>query len=266
MDRELFDEAVRKCLTLDGREPLSIGMQNEKTMHAVIKTYKEPDTAFHERTVEGFIADIFRDNEITEIQTANFDALRAKLAAFLPLYRVRIVYPIPHLKWIVWVDPETGHPEKRNRSPKKGCFADAFRELYRIRPFLSDPNLSLELMLIDMEEYRIRDGWGNKGKRGSHRFDRIPLALYDTLTIEQPSDYRRFLPEELAEPFTSAGFAKACGCTKARASTALLLLTEMNAVRRIGKRGRAYLYTVCKEKGSNCGNSRKGMMDTWNLN
>ncbi|MBR2122479.1 MAG: hypothetical protein IJ930_06080 [Lachnospiraceae bacterium] len=245
MDRERFDDAVRKCLTLDGRVPLSIGMQNEKTLHAVIKVYKEPDAGFHERPVEGYIADIFKDNEITEIQTANFDALRAKLAAFLPLYRVRIVYPIPHVKWIIWVDPETGHPEKRNRSPKKGCFADAFRELYRIRPFLSDPNLSLELMLIDMEEYRIRDGWGNKGKRGSHRFDRIPLALCDTLTIEHVSDYRQFVPEDLEDTFTSADFAKACGLAKARASTALLLLTELKAVRRTGKRGRAYLYTAC---------------------
>ncbi len=246
-DAERFTNALRSVLTFEKRDPLSIGMQNEKTLHAVLKAYMEPDSRFHEIRVNGYIADICRDGVITEIQTARFDAMRAKLAAFLPSSKVRIVYPIPHEKWVIWVDPVIGHPGKRNRSPKKGTFADAFRELYRIRSFLAHPNLSLELMLIDLEEYRLQDGWGRDGKRGSHRFDRVPLGLYDSLTVETAEDYAALVPEALEEPFTSAGFAKASGCTRARAQTGLLVLTELGAVIRCGRQGRAYTY-MRKEK------------------
>lgn len=242
-DAARFQTALRSALTFEKRDPLSIGMQNEKTLHAVLKAYEEPDSSYHEIRINGYIADICRDGSITEIQTARFDAMRAKLAAFLPSFDVRIVYPIPHEKWVIWVDPLTGHPGKKNRSPKKGSFADAFRELYRIRPFLTHPNLTVELLLIDMEEYRLQDGWGKDGKRGSHRFDRVPLTLSDSFTIHDAGDYAALIPETLEEPFTSAGFAKAARCTRARAQTALLLLTELGAVERCGRKGRSYIYT-----------------------
>jgi hypothetical protein len=171
-------------------------------------------------------------------------AMRAKLSCFLPQYPVRIVYPIPAQKWVVWVDPETGRTIKRNRSPLRGSFFHAFRELYRIRSFLRDPNLSLELLLIDMDEYRLLDGWSRDKKRGSHRYDRIPLRLQDRMLLTCPQDYMQFVPEDLPEPFTSAQFAGAVGFRKDGFSTVLLLLTEMGAVERIGKKGNSYLYRV----------------------
>ena len=42
-----------------------------------------------------YVADIFAQGEIIEIQTRQFNRMRDKLTAFLPLYPVTIVYPIP---------------------------------------------------------------------------------------------------------------------------------------------------------------------------
>ena len=42
-----------------------------------------------------YVADIYKDGEIIEIQTRQFNRMRGKLQAFLPLYPVTIVYPIP---------------------------------------------------------------------------------------------------------------------------------------------------------------------------
>ena len=28
-----------------------------------------------------------------------------------------------------------------------------------------------------MEEYRLQDGWGREGKKGSHRYDRVPTGI-----------------------------------------------------------------------------------------
>lgn len=139
--RKRFDAARTKVITLRPRERHGIGMQSEKTLHAVLKNYIDPDEDHQEIPIDRYIADIFVRDHIIEIQTANMNAMRAKLACFLPQYPVRVVYPIPAEKWIIWVDPETGELLNKNRSPLRGSFFHAFRELYKIRPYLRDPNL-----------------------------------------------------------------------------------------------------------------------------
>lgn len=81
-----------------------IGTLSEKTVHAVMKNYYAPDTDMHEIPIENFVADIYTGQEIIEIQTRAFNKMRRKLDAFLPLYPVTIVYPIPHIKWLSWID------------------------------------------------------------------------------------------------------------------------------------------------------------------
>ncbi len=239
-----FEKAVHKIVTPKERQRHGIGMQKEKTLHAVLKNYEEPDEDHQEIPIGNYIADIYGPYGIVEIQTANFDKMREKLSAFLPEYRVRIVYPIPSQKWITWIDPDTGELKKRNKSPRKGTFYHAFRELYRIRPYLADPNLSIELLLIDMEEYRLQDGWSTDRKRGSHRYDRIPLKISDEMLLTQPRDYLQLVPYDLEEPFTAAQFAKKVGFKKKGFSTVLQILTEMGVTERVGKKGNAYLYRV----------------------
>lgn len=239
-----FDAARAKIITLAPRQRIGIGMQAEKTLHAVLKNYIDPDEDHQEVPIDRFIADIYCGGRITEIQTANMNAMRDKLSCFLPQYSVRIVYPIPAEKWIIWVDPESGRLLKRNRSPLRGSFFHAFRELYKIRPFLGDPHLSFELLLIDIDEYRLLDGWSRDRKRGSHRYDRIPLRIRDRLLLTCPQDYMQLVPEGLPEPFSSADFASAAGFRKKGFSTVLLILTEMGVVERVGKKGNAWLYRI----------------------
>jgi hypothetical protein len=141
-------------------------------------------------------------------------------------------------------DPETGELEKRNRSPKKGTYYHAFKELYKIRPYLRDPNLRIKLILLEIEEYRLRDGWGRGGKRGSHRHDSVPTRILGETLLTQPMDYMQFIPYPLDEPFTSKELAKACGAGRQSFSTAALLLTELGVLKRVGKKGNAYLYRV----------------------
>ena len=242
-----FDAARSQVITLAPRQRHGIGMQSEKTLHAVLKNYIDADEDHQEIPVDSYIADIYHDGQITEIQTARMGAIRAKLSCFLPDYPVRIVYPIPAEKHVIWIDPDTGELLKKNRSPLRGSFFHAFKELYRIRPFLADKNLSLELLLIDMDEYRLLDGWSRDKKRGSHRYDRIPLRLEDRMVLTCPQDYMQFVPEGLPEPFTSADFAKAVRFRKTGFSTVLLLLTELGVVERVGKKGNSYLYRVTQD-------------------
>lgn len=102
-DKKAFEEAKRKIIGID-RQRLGIGTLSEKTVHAILKNYYEPDEDRQEIPIENYVADIFAGGEIIEIQTRQFDKLRGKLSAFLPLYPVTIVYPIPREKWIIWID------------------------------------------------------------------------------------------------------------------------------------------------------------------
>ena len=64
--------------------------------------------------VGDFVADICYEDKIIEIQNGNFTHLVPKLEAFLPKYKVSVVYPIPYRKWMCWLDPETGEQTARN--------------------------------------------------------------------------------------------------------------------------------------------------------
>ena len=225
-----FQRALDRIVRLEERERHGIGMQKEKTLHAVLKAYEDPGEDHHEIPIGNYIADIYcRETEsITEIQ-------------------MTVVYPIPAVKWITWIDPETGELGKRSRSPKKGSFYSAFRELYKISSYLDHPNLSIKLILLDMEEYRLQDGWGRDGKRGSHRYDRVPTRLVDETVINEPRDYMQFIPYDIREPFTARELAKSCGHPRDSFSTEALILRKMGVIVQSGKKGRSYLYRVAED-------------------
>ena len=165
IDEKLFEEAKEKVIGKE-RERHGIGTLSEKTIHAVLKNYYAPDEDMHEIPIEGYVADIYTGTEIIEIQTRAFNKMRRKLDAFLPLYPVTIVYPIPNIKWLSWIDEETGEASAKRKSPKKGNVYQAFKELYKIRPYLNDSNLRLRFALMDMEEYRLLNGWSKDKKKG----------------------------------------------------------------------------------------------------
>lgn len=242
-NQEAFEQAKHKVL-LKQNDPHGFGTLQEKTVHAVMKLYYEPDEDYHEVPIEGYIADIYTGKRIIEIQNGNFNRLRPKLEAYLPLYPVTVVYPIPHHKWLIWMEEETGVLSKRHKSPVTGNVYHAFPELYKIKQFLLHPNLSFAFPLLDLDEYRLLDGWNKNRKRGSHRYDRMPLTIFDEIRIECAEDFLQLVPYELEEPFTVKEFAQAAKITRDLSSATLPLLTYMQLLTRAGKRGREYLYEV----------------------
>lgn len=242
-DDKQFEHARNKIIGIQ-RERHGIGTLAEKTVHAVLKHYYAPEEAMHEIPIASYVADIYTGAEIIEIQTRHFDKLRDKLAAFLPLYPVTLVHPIPYQKWLIWIDEESGECTKKRKSPKTGTVYDAFKELYKIKPYLQHENLHLKFVFLDMEEYRLLNGWSSDKKKGSTRYDRIPTALVEEVDIDRVEDYMQLIPYTLSEQFTAADFAKETKITVDKARVVVHLLHEMNLIERIGKSGRSYLYEV----------------------
>ncbi len=68
----------------------------------------------------------------------------------------------------IWIDEDSGELSKKRKSPKKGCTYQAFKELYKIKMFLNNPNIRFKFVLVNMEEYRLLNGWSHDKKRAPH--------------------------------------------------------------------------------------------------
>lgn len=226
------------------KEENGFGTLQEKTIHEVIKDFYCYDHDFQEQKRGRYIADIAVGDDIWEIQTRAFNKLRGKLDAFLEKYHVTVIYPVAVEKKIYWLDQETGAITGGRRSPRRGNAYDVFWELYKIRPYLANPNLSIHVFLMDMEEYKLLNGWSRDKKRGASRYDRLPGKLKDIVRLETKRDYRYFLPEGLPEEFTSQDLAKCAHIPRDTAQTCLLILRDLGVVELIGKQGRSNLHRI----------------------
>ena len=56
-DKKAFEEAKKKIIGVD-RQRIGIGTLSEKTVHAILKNYYEPDEDHQEIPIENYVADI----------------------------------------------------------------------------------------------------------------------------------------------------------------------------------------------------------------
>ena len=242
-----------------------IGTLREKRLHACMKLYLCPDETCHERPVgdllrdestkpRRMVADIFADGRILEVQTGGFFPLREKISWYLShtSCHVTVVHPIPAVRYLSWIDPKDGSIISRRRSPKRGRVRDVVKELYWLSDFIGDSRFSLRLLLLELEEYRVADGWSSDGKRGSNRYERFPTALLGDVTLATPADYEEyFLPPGLLFPdaegsyplFTASMYAKATGIRGKATYSTIHLLERLGLIKQTEEmvgRSRAY--------------------------
>ncbi len=241
-------KAVLENVLMCERERRGIGTLGERTLHSVLKNYFEPDTNNHEVKVGRYVADIKNGEFITEIQTRSFGSMRKKLLALTKEYKVNVVYPIAASKYLSWVDPESGEITSRRKSPKRGGISDILYELYALIPIMPLENLTFTVVFLEIEEYKLLNGWSHDKKRGAHRYERIPTDLCDIVSLDKPADYLSLIPEGLNSSFTAAEFAKAAKMTPRTAGYAMRTLVSLSVVERTGSKGRAYVYTKTETK------------------
>lgn len=221
-----------------------IGRLSERTLHSTLKFWLQPDVTLHEVAVEGGVADVFDGETVTEVQTVGLYPLKKKLATLLARYPVTVVVPLPHRKWVCWIDPETGERGESHRSPKTGKPWDILPELFWLTELWQSPTahpLTVRLLLIDMEESRLQDGWGADGKRGSHRADRLPLAIAEDRALHRLADVATLLPP-LPETFSAAELGRALGRRGRTLWRAVRCLEESGVITRLPKEGRSVTY------------------------
>lgn len=228
--------------TLLEHERYNIGTYKEKKLHIILKNYFCSDSSYFEVPVNGYVADIKCGSCITEIETNGFSGLKPKLAAYLPEYRVNLVLPLAAKKYVSWIDTETSEISVHRPSPKKESAYDVLFEMVRILPHVSDPNLCVIGVMLEIEEYRMLDGWSRNKKRGSHRFERIPSDLLDIVEFRTNDDFRRYVPDICRDEFSVRDFAAAAKIDCRKASGIVKVLEARGIISSRGKKGRANIY------------------------
>lgn len=238
-----FDKCVSDALTHEHTRE-GIGTLGERTLHMILKNFLESDTKYHEQKIGRYVADICRDGEIIEIQTRSFAALRKKLEAYRGKYRVTVVYPIANIKYVSWIDPETGEISARHKSPKRGKPWHVLGELYSLCPIMPLEGVRFMLVFVNTDEFRTLTGRSTDKKRyGARRYERIPTELCDIVTLEKTSDFAALIPQALGERFTAAEFAKAAKMTPRAVGYAMRVLTTLGVIEHTDMQGKAYVYT-----------------------
>jgi hypothetical protein len=219
-----------------------IGTLSEQSLHAALKRwYAQPGDQL-EASVDGYVIDLVRDDELIEIQTSSFVSIRHKLRDLVQRHRVRLVYPVAVDRWIVRQSPDGSEQLGRRRSPKHGRLEQVFSELVSFPRLVRVPRFTLEVVLVQDEEVRRKDGKGSWRRKGWSIHDRRLLAVSKQIPLSFPSAYRDLVPAELPEPFTSRELSQILELSRRLAQQMAYCLRKMGVLDVVGKRRNAYLY------------------------
>jgi len=221
----------------------SIGVKNESSLHRVLKYQYAGPGGKTEAEVGEYVADgINKEGEYIEVQTGSFAPLKKKVKEFASLGSVRIIHPIALTKRLEVYDTK-GSLLYRKKSPKKGSLWSIFDALLHAPELPLIKGVTLEVVLADITEKRVKDGKGARRRRGISIKDRELSVLHESILLKKPADYLRFVPFKKGEEFTVSLLAERADVDKWTAGKALYVLTKMKVVKRTGKKSNAWLYT-----------------------
>lgn len=155
--------------------------------------------------------DIRRGGTLIEIQTTSFAAMGRKLDHLLAGHPMVIVHPIAVETYL--------HKEgaKPRRSPKRYDVYNLFDELVSMPTVLDHPNLTIEVVLAEVDKFQQEDPTLRRRRGGWRTVDRRLRSVRSHHRFETVADLGALVPAGLPPTFTTADLAEAAGTTRASA-------------------------------------------------
>lgn len=216
-----------------------IGTLREGGLHRDLKAIYAELEGQTEQRVGKFVVDVLTDDRIYEIQTANFTSFRDKLQTLLKTHDVTVVFPIAAEKTLV--KSKSGKTQRR-KSPRRGRMTDVFDELVHMPTLLDHPRLSLELIFVHMEEWRVFDA--KRAWRRNHWVvaERRLASVLDIQRFNDMSELFDAVSSELAEQMTTRSIATGLGITRRLAQKVAYCFRQAGVIEASGKKGNAVIY------------------------
>ncbi|SIO66374.1 hypothetical protein SAMN05444166_8058 [Singulisphaera sp. GP187] len=212
----------------------------ESSLHRQLKERYGPDLGGRsEVSIQGFRIDaIAPDGTLIEVQSAALGPLREKLLRLLPTQRVRVVKPVILTRRIIRRTRKEGTESAPRLSPKRGALVDVFDDLIGLARVFPDPNLSVDVLAVEIDEVRIpRRRWP-----GYAVVDRRLRQIATTVTLRRASDLWALLPEVRVGSFTTLDLAEQLERPVAFAQRVAYCLRLSGAVVARGKTGNRLIY------------------------
>jgi hypothetical protein len=216
----------------------------ETTLHRQLKERYAIDGALVEQRLGRYRIDVVQPDRLVEIQLASLTAIRDKIATLVKKHHVLIVKPIIATKHIVKRRRAGGRVVSRRRSPKQRTLLDVFEELVHFTRVFPHRRLTLEVLLVEIEEWRY-PGHGRRRWRRDNDHQVEDQRLISVLSLHQfhtAADLCRVLPESLPQPFHTGHLAEGLGVERWIAQRMAYCLRETGAIQSVGKLRGAWLY------------------------
>jgi len=227
----------------------------ETSLHRQLKELYADDPADTEVTLGDYRIDVVSGDELVEIQHGSLSAIRDKIHALLGEHRVRVVKPVIGRKHLVKQASRAGKVKHRRLSPKRGTRLDVFEELVHFTRVFPHERLSLDVLLVDVEELR----YPGHGRRRRWRKDdqvvedRRLVEIVEMHSLHRAVDLRHFVGGDLPQPFDTQHLATALDVNRSFAQQIAYCFREMGTTRQVGKRGNTLLYEfadACEGEGA----------------
>lgn len=227
----------------DSRSIERIGTLNEGDLHLSLKHLYADDPSQIERRTDNYVVDVLKHDQIVEIQTRGFGALRKKLPVLLQTHNVTLVHPIAVRKTIV----KTAEDGARTRrlSPKRGIVHDVFDELVFLPNVLDSEGMQLDVISVHEEELRKFDKRRAWRRRGWIVVGRRLIEVISTCTFRSSKQLLNELFPHLPSQFTTEDLALMTRGNRSLAQKAAYFLRESNAIHVVAKRGNTLVYERC---------------------
>lgn len=231
-----------------GFEDVSIGTYNEKRLHMMLKRLVCDDPSRYEVRIGKYIADVFEDGHITEIQTGSLYPLREKLAYYLceTEYSVTVVKPVIASKRIVRLDRDTGEMIRSRCSPVKVGISEVMQDIFNIAEFVKNSRINIVVLYIFAEEYRYSDEKFRYRRAG--RYD-SELFARELLRAEEycGADSYAFLLDGCENTFSAGEYGRLKGFRGRALYRTLNLLCAIGLLERTKKDSRSYTYRIVED-------------------
>jgi hypothetical protein len=225
----------------------------ETSLHRELKQRYADEAARFEVRLDRYRIDVVTDSELVEIQHGSLAAIRGKIRQLLRPndQRVRVVKPIVVAKQLVKRRRKDGPVHDRRRSPKRNDLWGLFDELVYFTRVFPHPRLTLDVPLVEIEEWRY-PGHGRRRRWRDGDYiveDQKLLEVHGTHHFRTTDDLIDLLPPDLSSPFHTGHLAEALDKPRWLAQQIAYCLRETGAAQQVGKQGNARLYVLQPQAG-----------------
>ena len=224
----------------------------ETSLHKQLKELYASSAEQIETQLGSYRIDVHAGDELIEIQHGSLAAIRPKIRKLLQQHRVRVVKPIVAQKWLVRQEKKDGKVLGRRKSPKRGKLIEIFDELIYFRDLFPHQRLTLEVLMVDMEEWRY-PGHGRRRRRRERDHvvaDQRLLEVREKYELVQAADLKKLLKVRLPRTFHTGHIAEKLEISRWLAQRVAYCFRHAGTARQVGKAGNALLYEFERKKAA----------------